>query len=53
MSDTAEQEAGKRWHALDGGIFGALASPYVFLVGLQVLGDSFKRLGSRGRGAVV
>jgi len=51
-SDTAEQEEGKPSHVTDGGIFGALASLYVFLVGLQLLGDSFKRLGSRGAGGM-
>jgi len=47
-----EDEQPKSWPVVIGGVIGALACLYVFLVGLELLGDGFKCLGGRGAGGM-
>jgi len=57
LEEVKEEESpgsqdGKSWAVVALCIFGLLASLYVFLLGLQMLGDSFKCLGGRGAGSM-
>jgi len=46
------QDQPRSWPTVIGGVFAAFASMYVFLVGLQLLGDAFKCLGGKGAGSM-
>jgi len=48
----AEPEQGKRWWMVLLCVCGLIASLYVFLLGLELLGDAFKCLGGRGAGSM-
>jgi len=49
---TEEHEKAKSWPVIIAYILGLIMSLYVFLVGLELLGDSFKCLGGKGAGSM-
>ena len=51
-ADKPVKPAAGGWLQIAGGAVGALACLYLFLVGLQLMGDSFKCLGGKGAGAM-